>query len=84
MACEFICDGCGKREPAELSRNTFQYHRPSDWSVHTDLGGTPPQGDRIPPDKHIDACSSACLTKARKIRRQARVVSAIIAAGANK
>jgi hypothetical protein len=62
MACEFICDHCGVREPAELRVGGY-YDRPSGWSIVTGRGGDLPYGDRI------DACSDACASKVKKIRR---------------
>jgi len=39
MACEFICDGCGKREPGWASRNG-DWFKPRLWFQRTDDDGT--------------------------------------------
>lgn len=50
MACEFICDGCGKREPAQLSEGG-EYMKPWHWFGRRDKDG--PQV----------ACSRECIEK---------------------
>ena len=37
MACEYICDGCGKR--MEASRNGRDYLKPSSWYQRSDEDG---------------------------------------------
>jgi hypothetical protein len=49
MACEYICDGCGKREPAEF--NGRDYFKPRNWFA---------RGDK---DGRQEACSRACIEK---------------------
>ena len=50
MAVEFVCDGCGKREPGEVwPGGTF---KPSHWYTRKDDDGT----------QH--ACSRECIAKA--------------------
>ena len=50
MAVEFICDGCGKREPAETGRSGLVY-KPRDWYSRQDDDG----------QQH--ACSRECVQK---------------------
>ena len=49
MACEFICDGCGKRRPA--SHNGRDWFKPHSWFQRSDKDG--PQ----------DACCRECIDK---------------------
>lgn len=50
MAAEFICDGCGKRAPADQSRAAVGgWIKPRDWFQRTDEKGTQ------------DACSRECV-----------------------
>lgn len=49
MACEYICDGCGKREPAVFNGRTWL--KPWKWYQRADEDG--PQ----------DACSRECIHK---------------------
>lgn len=39
VACEYICDGCGKREPAQVSLRG-EYIKPRDWFSRRDGDGT--------------------------------------------
>ena len=47
MACEFICDGCGKRALAE--HNRLDWFKPSKWFQRSDDQGIQ------------DACSRECV-----------------------
>jgi hypothetical protein len=49
MACEFICDGCGKRAPAEHNRS--DWFKPSQWFQRSDDDGIQV------------ACSRPCIEK---------------------
>jgi hypothetical protein len=49
MACEFICDGCGKR--AKAYHNNRDYFKPNSWFQRSDEDGIQ------------DACSRACIEK---------------------
>ena len=49
MGCEFVCDGCGKREQASIVNG--EYHKPWDWFGRRDKDG--PQV----------ACSRECINK---------------------
>ncbi len=49
MACEFICDGCGKRLPA--SQGMKDYFKPFQWFQRGDDDGIQ------------DACSRECIEK---------------------
>lgn len=49
MACEYICDGCGKRLKA--THNGRQWFKPRSWFQRSDEDG--PQ----------DACSRECIKK---------------------
>lgn len=37
MACEFTCDGCGKKAPGEYARG--QWFKPSSWFERSDDDG---------------------------------------------
>lgn len=52
MACEYICDGCGKRAPAE--NNRLGYFKPHGWYQRGDKDGIQ------------DACSRECIQKIAK------------------
>lgn len=52
MACEFICDGCGKR--ARASDNGRDYFKPRQWFQRGDKDGIQ------------DACSRECIEKIAK------------------
>ena len=52
MACEYICDGCGKRERAQW--NGSAWFKPHNWFSRHDKDG--PQ----------DACSRICIDKVAK------------------
>jgi len=55
MACEFICEGCGKRAPAEYVKHGGPgWFKPSSWYQRQDEDG--PQ----------DACSRECIEKIAK------------------
>ena len=47
MACEFICDGCGKRQPGAFYG--FNWTKPSDWYERKDKDGVQ------------TACSRECI-----------------------
>ena len=53
MAMESICDGCGKREPAEQGR-LGTWHKPRHWY------------ERIDDDGIQTACSRECIDKIAK------------------
>lgn len=50
MSCEFICDGCGRRQAVKASRQGGWF-KPGDWYERTDEGGTQ------------TACSRECIRK---------------------
>ncbi len=50
MACEFICDGCGRREPGQANR-FGDWFKPSHWFQRADADGTQ------------TACSRECIEK---------------------
>lgn len=52
MACEYICDGCGKRVKA--THNGLRWLKPPSWFQRSDEDG--PQ----------DACSRECIEKIAK------------------
>lgn len=49
MACEFTCDGCGKKSPALF--NGRDYFKPGPWFQRSDKDGIQ------------DACSRECVDK---------------------
>lgn len=49
MACEFVCDGCGKRLPGVKAH--LGWEKPHNWFQRTDSDGTQ------------DACSRECIRK---------------------
>lgn len=49
MACEYICDGCGKRQRADFLITGVGWKKPQDWFQRQDERG--PQ----------DACSRECV-----------------------
>lgn len=49
MACEYVCDGCGKRAPAV--HNGRDWFKPAKWFQRSDEDG--PQ----------DACSRECIER---------------------
>ena len=49
MAVEYICDGCGKREPAMFANRAW--HKPRVWYQRMDEDGVQ------------DACSPECIKK---------------------
>lgn len=52
MACEYICDGCGKRAPAAFySCGDRKFHKPDSWYSRADENG------------EQDACSRECIKK---------------------
>lgn len=55
MAAEFICDGCGKRAPAD--RGESGWIKPHSWFQRQDFD---------PPRKIQDACSRECVELASK------------------
>lgn len=50
MACEFICDGCGKRQAVKATRHG-DWFKPSSWFERGDEDGTQ------------TACSRECVAK---------------------
>ena len=63
MACEYICDGCGKREPGVFwPRGTPGWHKPGSWYQRQDEDG--PQ----------DACCRACIEKTAERSNKTSVV----------
>lgn len=61
MACEFICDGCGKRAPA--IHNRLNWFKPSEWFERSDEDGIQ------------TACSRPCIeTIAQKTGKTSVVV----------
>ena len=50
MACEFICDGCGKRAPATVG-SLGRWLKPRDWYERSDEDGIQ------------TACSRGCIDK---------------------
>lgn len=49
MACEYICDGCGKRAPAH--HNGVNWFKPGSWFERSDKDGIQ------------TACSRTCIDK---------------------
>lgn len=63
MACEFICDGCGKRVKAVFyPRGTPGWQKPGVWFQRQDEDG--PQ----------DACSRECIEKVAEVSKKTSVV----------
>jgi len=60
MACEYICDGCGKREPAE--KGGGHWWKPSLWFQRSDKDGIQ------------DACSLECIDKIAEKTGKTRVI----------
>lgn len=60
MACEFICDGCGKRAPAV--HNKRDWFKPRSWFQRSDDDGVQ------------DACSRECIDKIAKATGKTRAV----------
>lgn len=55
MACEFICDGCGKRTMAVIwPRGDNGWHKPGAWFQRQDA-----DGERL----IQDACSRTCIER---------------------
>jgi hypothetical protein len=52
MACEYICDGCGKRTMADY--NGRDYFKPPSWYARSDEEG------------QQDACCRECIEKVAK------------------
>jgi hypothetical protein len=51
MACEYICDGCGKRESGSYLKG-FGYQPPKGWQIaYADY------------NRRMDACSRDCIEK---------------------
>lgn len=61
MAVEYVCDGCGKREPA-IHYGRAEWHKPHNWFQRGDENG--PQ----------DACSRECIEKIAKATGKTGVV----------
>ena len=62
MAAEFICDGCGKREPAVKQGRDWHWGKPPKWFQRADEDGIQ------------DACSRVCIEKIAKASGKTRVV----------
>lgn len=60
MACEFICDGCGKRMRA--THNGIEWLKPASWYQRSDEDG--PQ----------DACCRECIQKIAERTKKTSVV----------
>jgi len=60
MACEYICDGCGKH--VEASHNGLYWLKPPSWFERSDKDG--PQ----------DACCRECIEKIAEQTGKTRVV----------
>lgn len=60
MACEYICDGCGKRVSA--SHNRINWFKPSSWYQRADEDGIQ------------DACSRECIEKIAEKTGKTKVV----------
>lgn len=52
MSAKFICDGCGKEEPAVPVRGGHEWGKPWSWFQRTDKN-----------EKPQDACSRECVAK---------------------
>lgn len=63
MACEFICDGCGKREPGYPLM--MGWGKPRDWYERTDSDG------------RQTACSRSCIEKIAKKSGKTAVVAPV-------
>jgi hypothetical protein len=61
MAVEYICDGCGKRAPAE--HNGIDWFKPRAWFQRSDKDGIQ------------DACSRACVETIAKKTGKTSVVA---------
>lgn len=61
MACEFICDGCGKHATVFATRDGL-YFKPHNWYERTDNDGTQ------------TACSRECIEKIAKRTGKSAVV----------
>ncbi len=61
MACEYICDGCGKRQSANHVGHG-QWHKPPSWYQRSDKDG--PQ----------DACSRECVDRVAAKSKKTSVV----------
>ena len=61
MACEFICDGCGKRMPASHNARG-EWIKPFHWYQRSDEDGIQ------------DACSRECIDKISKKTGKTSVV----------
>jgi len=62
MANEYICDGCGEREPAVVSGGSHEWTKPPKWYQRRDEDG--PQ----------DACSLRCIETIAKKTGKSRMV----------
>lgn len=63
MACEYVCDGCGKRAPAEwVRRGGVGWFKPSSWFQRQDDDGIQ------------DACSRECIDKIAEKSGKTKVV----------
>ena len=60
MGCEFICDGCGKRQSG--SSNGHNWFKPHDWFERSDKDGIQ------------TACSRECIDKISKKTGKTKVI----------
>lgn len=64
MACEYICDGCGKRAPAVFyGEGDRRWHKPESWFSRADADG------------EQDACSRACVEAIAENTKKTAVVA---------
>lgn len=61
MACEFICDGCGKRAAGKATTQGYWF-KPHDWYERSDKDGTQ------------TACSRECIDRIAEKTGKTRVV----------
>jgi hypothetical protein len=63
MACEYICDGCGKRASAVFyAHGDREWHKPDRWFARADADG------------EQDACSRECIEKISANTKKTAVV----------
>lgn len=60
MACEYICDGCGKREKA--AQYSAGHGKPPHWYQRGDEQGTQ------------DACSRECVEKISEVTKKTGII----------
>lgn len=61
MACEYTCDGCGKKQPA-IHYGHGEWQKPHNWFQRSDRDG--PQ----------DACSRECIEKIAEKSGKTKVI----------